>query len=128
MCLSSVHVPVRVLVRLGKAVSVAWTYVYVIALVIRPYFHSGGIWTAPPASSLGSLVCRVCALLRACVHLRAWCLDAGRGVVFLTRCVLSSRSCVCILLVAGYLVDPASSHMLVSKIKPCMSKYKRLVL
>ena len=32
------------------------------------------------------------------------------------------------LCVAGYLVDPASSHMLVSKIKPCMSKYKRLVL
>jgi hypothetical protein len=24
------------------------------------------------------------------------------------------------------LVDPASSHMLVSKIKPCMSKYKLL--
>ena len=23
-----------------------------------------------------------------------------------------------------YLVDPASSHMLVSKIKPCMSQYK----
>ena len=23
----------------------------------------------------------------------------------------------------NYLVDPASSHMLVSKIKPCMSKY-----
>ena len=26
----------------------------------------------------------------------------------------------------SYLVDPASSHMLVSKIKPCMSKFKRL--
>ena len=25
---------------------------------------------------------------------------------------------------ASYLVDPASSHMLVSKIKPCMCKYK----
>ena len=25
-----------------------------------------------------------------------------------------------------YLVDPASSHMLVSKIKPCMSKYKQV--
>ena len=25
----------------------------------------------------------------------------------------------------SYLVDPASSDMLVSKIKPCMSKYKR---
>ena len=25
----------------------------------------------------------------------------------------------------SYLVDPASSHMLVSKIKPCMCKYKR---
>ena len=28
----------------------------------------------------------------------------------------------------GYLVDPASSHMLVSKIKPCMSKYELLIL
>ena len=27
----------------------------------------------------------------------------------------------------SYLVDPASSHMLVSKIKPCMSKYKQFV-
>ena len=26
------------------------------------------------------------------------------------------------------LVDPASSHMLVSKIKPCMSKYKQFIL
>lgn len=26
-----------------------------------------------------------------------------------------------------YLVDSASSHMLVSKIKPCMSKYKQIV-
>ena len=26
--------------------------------------------------------------------------------------------------VSNYLVDPASSHMLVSKIKPCMCKYK----
>ena len=28
----------------------------------------------------------------------------------------------------SYLVDPASSHMLVSKTKPCMSKYERFVL
>ena len=26
-----------------------------------------------------------------------------------------------------YLVEPASSHMLVSKIKPCMSKYKQFI-
>ena len=26
----------------------------------------------------------------------------------------------------AYLVDPASSHMLASKIKPCMSQYKPL--
>ena len=26
------------------------------------------------------------------------------------------------------LVDPASSHMLVSKTKPCMSKYKQIIL
>ena len=37
---------------------------------------------------------------------RAW--NPGPQTKFLTR----------------YLVDPASSHMLVSKIKPCMSKYK----
>jgi hypothetical protein len=36
------------------------------------------------------------------------------------RSVLTAR------LSASYLVDPASSHMLVSKIKPCMSKYKLL--
>ena len=29
-----------------------------------------------------------------------------------------------IVYVLKYLVDPASSYMLVSKIKPCMSKYK----
>ncbi len=27
----------------------------------------------------------------------------------------------------SYLVDSASSHMLVSKIKPCMSKYKHFI-
>ena len=27
----------------------------------------------------------------------------------------------------GYLVDPASSDMLVSKIKPCKSKYKSFI-
>ena len=34
------------------------------------------------------------------------------------------RSSLC--LTISYLVDPASSHMLVSKIKPCMSQYKLL--
>jgi hypothetical protein len=31
---------------------------------------------------------------------------------------------ICFFLLRRYLVDPASSHMLVSEIKPCMSKYK----
>lgn len=31
------------------------------------------------------------------------------------------------LLYDSYLVDPASCHMLVSKIKPCMSKYKQII-
>ena len=35
---------------------------------------------------------------------------------------------VCPIALGSYLVDPASSHMLVSKIKPCMSKYKLLIL
>ena len=33
---------------------------------------------------------------------------------------------ICFFWQQSYLVDPASSHMLVSKIKPCMSKYKQL--
>ena len=37
-----------------------------------------------------------------------------------------ARALASITLKDSYLVDPASSHMLVSKIKPCMSKYKRL--
>ena len=32
----------------------------------------------------------------------------------------------CFLFLCSNLVDPASSHMLVSKIKPCMSQYKLL--
>src|SRR5215510_16107814 len=32
----------------------------------------------------------------------------------------------CFSMESSYLVDPASSHMLVSKIKPCMSKYKQI--
>ena len=57
----------------------------------------------------------------------------GCGVVRLRRARTLGRwrcgSCDLVLRgSAGYLVDPASSHMLVSKIKPCMSKYKRLVL
>ena len=40
--------------------------------------------------------------------------------------VATSDLLVCGGFVNSYLVDPASSHMLVSKIKPCMSKYKQL--
>jgi hypothetical protein len=41
---------------------------------------------------------------------------------------LKSSSCLGLgsILESSYLVDPASSHMLVSKIKPCMSKYKQI--
>jgi hypothetical protein len=43
------------------------------------------------------------------------------------RMGLCDSSCIPrIVQCGGYLVDPASSHMLVSKIKPCMSKYKSI--
>ena len=41
-------------------------------------------------------------------------------VKFVVQWVLPASS----ITLVSYLVDPASSHMLVSKIKPCMSKYK----
>jgi hypothetical protein len=46
--------------------------------------------------------------------------DPSRPVITLPPRRLASRP------QGSYLVDPASSHMLVSKIKPCMSKYKQL--
>ena len=39
---------------------------------------------------------------------------------------IRSRSAGSVKTISSYLVDPASSHMLVLKIKPCMSKYKHL--
>ena len=44
------------------------------------------------------------------------------------RCLSLCHACLFVVCshIGSYLVDPASSHMLVSKIKPCMSKYKLL--
>ena len=39
------------------------------------------------------------------------------------ECVARARALASITLKDSYLVDPASSHMLVSKIKPCMCKF-----
>jgi len=42
------------------------------------------------------------------------------------RCLSVQAVAISVVSYKCYLVDPASSHMLVSKIKPCMSKYKHL--
>lgn len=49
----------------------------------------------------------------------------GRGMPPLLSLRLRA-STVVTLLRTDYLVDPASSHMLVSKIKPCMCKYEQI--
>ena len=55
------------------------------------------------------------------------CVDSSLSLCVVCRGGrLSVLYCIGDRLSLGYLVDPASSHMLVSKIKPCMSKYKRL--
>ena len=41
------------------------------------------------------------------------------------KALLKDREMKSAPLVFRYLVDPASSHMLVLRIKPCMSQYKR---
>ena len=53
-------------------------------------------------------------------------LGGRRGSVFGPADRLGAGKSLSSGLVVRYLVDPASSHMLVSKIKPCMSKYKLL--
>jgi hypothetical protein len=60
--------------------------------------------------ALGPLTLRGVSAARAC----EWSISRRRAVSEEKCRSVYSRS---------YLVDPASSHMLVSKIKPCMSKY-----
>ena len=58
----------------------------------------------------------------------------ARGLVYvLYECLLWDICCCnCVMFYysswTSNLVDPASSHTLVSKIKPCMSKYKQFIL
>ena len=80
----------------------------------------------PGLTGFTSRVARVLSLDFDCVSL-----GAGGGLriavrspfylLFLIRDVTLSRRGLS--LEESYLVDPASSHMLVSKIKPCMSKF-----
>ena len=74
---------------------------------------------------------RVLCIERACGSTTGKFRAAVRGALALSCCgycaSFASNAGISFVLsgvVLGYLVDPASSHMLVSKIKPCMSKYK----
>ena len=66
--------------------------------------RSVGLATLPPIAALPALLGSPCSKLLGAF----WC----------RRPVLPAHD--------SYLVDSASSHMLVLKIKPCMSKYKQL--
>ena len=62
-------------------------------------------------------------------QLRNWCKDAieiPHTQIANIKVVSTAKWWFPLLLISSYLVDPASSHMLVLKIKPCMSKYKHL--
>ena len=72
--------------------------------------------------TVGRSISPVGCFQRALIRARERSLACG----LVRRFVWACASRVRLLILAGYLVDPASSHMLVSKIKPCMSKYKRL--
>ena len=56
------------------------------------------------------------------------CLAKPSGLAIVWPLQLTPSGVFCNGSQGSYLVDPASSHMLVSKIKPCMSKYKLLIL
>ena len=74
-------------------------------------------------------------LLHAKLVVRLWYASWRACPIVWTHALVEDQllrpKCWCCVLLAvrwqqSYLVDPASSHMLVSKIKPCMSKYKQL--
>ena len=85
------------------------------------------IWDGPSAASVA--VVRVCTKVK---KRRAPSIRTPKGSalshgvssnVQIGGVTATSRSCVTDRKSVSYLVDPASSHMLVSKIKPCMSKF-----
>ena len=53
-------------------------------------------------------------------------MGSGQGGLASLRQAASSTLAASLRRIVRNLVDPASSHMLVSKIKPCMSQYKSL--
>ena len=84
---------------------------------------------------LVELLSEACGLGSAAVRRPFWgCLSAPVPARFRFLCCSLAKLPLAPLRLGGalfqgsYLVDPASSHMLVSKIKPCMSKYKLLIL
>ena len=67
-------------------------------------------------------ICRVGLWRRGAIQIYWYCLQfiaIVRAIIFVLIIVQNKQN--------SNLVDPASSHTLVSKIKPCMSKYKRLL-
>ena len=83
-------------------------------------------------------VCGVAACWAVVITRSDWRIGySNQWTTFCFNNAISQRECSCgrgslgsdrseMRLYGSYLVDPASSHMLVSKIKPCMSKYKPL--
>jgi hypothetical protein len=70
------------------------------------------------------------ATLRGHFRGRAWSIPAPSDNYFwpFRGCSLDRALAGAVSVEESYLVDSASSHMLVSKIKPCMSKYKQSIL
>ena len=84
---------------------------------------------ARAALAIGFAIVRVSLYLKHHRRVRIGVATGHRGIgpaclVARVECRMPGVALWCVDL--GYLVDPASSHMLVSKIKPCMSKYKPL--
>ena len=67
----------------------------------------------------------VCAVFFNCLMFSSDCFDVPK-VVQHALWYFPQLPVLRIMVASTNLVDPASSHMLVSKIKPCMSQYKLL--
>jgi hypothetical protein len=99
------------------------------ACVVRPFLRS----LVRVVVSVRSRRSSCCCFQRRTRSVGAFCAPWLRCLLALVRVprvlvvrVLGVAACARSRLDDSYLVDPASSHMLVSKIKPCMSKYKLL--
>ena len=124
MCRTGSLVPgVCGFVSFHTRVNLSGRFVLVLIHVLDWLYLAGSEWArcALSCPQVGISCLRVCKVVCSSRCRRAYVMHWQPSELVAASVTHGAMECCC---PDSYLVDPASSHMLVSKTKPCMSKYK----